>query len=80
MPEAYDLRIEAVASSLKELPEASKEDTARDELSVAQERYDRWVERFLDSQTAKAEAEVAEAVRDHFNKASNDVMWQSTTL
>ena len=74
MPEAYNLRVEAVESSLKELPEASKEDTARDELSVAQERYTRWVERFLASQTAKAEAEVAEAVRDHFNKASNDVL------
>jgi len=74
MPEAFALRIEAVSTSLKELPEASKEDTARDELSVAQERYDRWVERYLDSETAKSEAEVAEAVRDHFNKASNDVL------
>lgn len=74
MPEAYATRIEAVLTALTELPEASKEDTARDELSVAQERYDRWIERYLESQTAKSEAEVAEAVRDHFIAASNDVL------
>lgn len=74
MPKEYGERIGAISAALDELPEASKEDAARDELSIAQERYDRWVERYLDRQTANDEAEIAEAARDHFNAASNEVL------
>eukprot|EP01013_Petalomonas_cantuscygni_P039350 TRINITY_DN70772_c0_g1_i1.p1 TRINITY_DN70772_c0_g1~~TRINITY_DN70772_c0_g1_i1.p1 ORF type:complete len:833 (+),score=70.22 TRINITY_DN70772_c0_g1_i1:526-3024(+) len=74
MPKEYGERIEAVSTALDELPEASKEDTARDELSITQERYDRWVERDLDRAAANDEAEIAEAARDHFNTASKEVL------
>ena len=74
IPKKYCERVDAVYAALDELPEASKEDTARDELSIAQERYDRWVERDLDRQAANDEAEIAEAACDHFNAASNEVL------
>lgn len=71
---AQQVRIDECQAAVKDLPDTSAEDEARDILSVAQDRYERLLQASRTAKDRKAQSAVAQKVLDHYNTTATTVL------
>ncbi len=60
--------------AVKALPDISAEDDARDKLTVAQERYDRFYDFFITAKKEKSQSSIAQRILEHYHKSNETVL------
>ena len=61
-------------TAVKDLPDVSAEEEARDDLVVAQDRYEKLLKTIRNAKRSKAEAVVGKNVLDHYGKTLTDIL------